>query len=249
MQKPNNALNQRLDRKCEENLLFHLPFRYQDRSRIIPLRAVKPGEHVVIEGEIATVVLPKGGRTRFLCQLTDGSGQVHLRFFYMNAIQLKTLRPGVRLRCFGEVRLGNSGLEMIHPEYHIISEGMDVPVEKTLTPIYPTTEGLSQLFWKKVTDQALQLLMKVGIFQEANDIQVQCPLIFLLNLMFLWKDPTSVFDILLIYYVFRYERLKMQIHYIFHLLSILIFFLSPLISTERYFLLIEQDRFLRSLTA
>ena len=149
-----------------QDLLFHLPLRYQDRTHVYPMRNLRPGEHVVIEGDIATISLPKGGRTRFLCRLSDASGHVHLRFFYINPVQLKTLRPGVRLRCFGEVRLGNSGLEMIHPEYRIVTEGTIIPVDETLTPIYPTTEGLSQLLWRKLTDQALQLLSKGGILHD-----------------------------------------------------------------------------------
>lgn len=149
-----------------QDLLFHLPLRYQDRTRIYPIRTLRPGDHTVIEGEIATISLPKGGRTRLLCRLNDASGHVHLRFFYINSIQLKTMRPGVRLRCFGEVRLGNAGLEMIHPEYRVITEGAIIPVEATLTPIYPTTEGLSQLLWRKLTDQALQLLIKGGMLQD-----------------------------------------------------------------------------------
>lgn len=156
----------RLNVNCVQDLLFHLPFRYQDRSQITPLRAVKPGDHVVIEGEIATVSLPKGGRTRLLCKLFDATSQIQIRFFYMNAVQLKTFKPGGRLRCFGEIRFGNLGLEMIHPECRIIVPGMELPTPKTLTPIYPTTEGLSQLFWRKMTEQALALLSSGGLLQE-----------------------------------------------------------------------------------
>ena len=87
-------------------------------------------------------------------------------FFYINPIQLKALRPGIKLRAFGEVRFGKSGLEMIHPEYRILSDEVIIPVEKNLTPIYPTTEGLSQLFWRKVTDQALKLILQGGVLED-----------------------------------------------------------------------------------
>ena len=151
---------------CVQDLLFHLPLRYQDRTRVYPVRAIEAGDHVVVEGVIETVATPKVGRTRLLCQLRDDSGRLHLRFFYVNAIQFKTLKPGVRIRCYGEVRRGTHGLEMIHPEYRLIIAGDIEPVEETLTPIYPTTEGLSQLMFRKLTDQALVMLANGGILQD-----------------------------------------------------------------------------------
>lgn len=149
-----------------QDLLFHLPFRYQDRTHVYPISTLTPGDHSVIEGVVGTVSTPKGGRTRLLCRLEDATGHIHLRFFYVNSIQFKTWRPGMRVRCFGEVRLGNLGLEMIHPEYRIISEDQVLPVEENLTPIYPTTDGLSQLMWRKLMNQALQLLANGGVLHD-----------------------------------------------------------------------------------
>ena len=149
-----------------QDILFHLPFRYQDRTRIYSIADITSGDMVVIEGEIVSVLLPTGGRTRLVCRLADQTGHVHLRFFYLNSIQLKSLKTGMRLRCFGEVRLGMYGLEMIHPEYTLTSEEIILPTEKNLTPIYPTTEGLSQLMWRKLTTQALQLLSDGGVLQD-----------------------------------------------------------------------------------
>jgi ATP-dependent DNA helicase RecG len=149
-----------------QDLLFHLPLRYQDRTRVYPIRSIEPGDHVVVEGIVETVATPKVGRTRLLCQLRDDSGRLHLRFFYVNAQQYKTLQPGVRVRCYGEVRRGTHGLEMIHPEYHLIFADTILPAEETLTPIYPTTEGLSQLMFRKLTDQALVLLASGGVLQD-----------------------------------------------------------------------------------
>jgi ATP-dependent DNA helicase RecG len=149
-----------------QDLLFHLPSRYQDRTRVFPIRSVKPGDHVVIEGEIISFSTPKVGRTRLLCRLSDATGQINLRFFYINSFQKKQLEIGERLRCFGEVRFGSQGLEMIHPEYHHVQANLIIPVDATLTPIYPTTEGLSQLTFRKLTEQALQLLSNGGALQE-----------------------------------------------------------------------------------
>src|SRR5580698_7869980 len=75
-----------------QDLLFHLPIRYQDRTRIYPLSQLSIGDHVVIEASIATVTKPVGGRTRLLCRIDDASGHIHLRFFYVNPFQLKTFK-------------------------------------------------------------------------------------------------------------------------------------------------------------
>lgn len=159
---------ERLGISYVQDLLFHLPMRYQDRTRIYPMGGLTPGEHVVIEGVLETVSTPlHGGRTRLLCCVRDATGRIHLRFFYVNALQRKTLLPGVRLRCFGEVRRGTHGLEIIHPEYHIVTKQEPQPsVEENLTPIYPTTEGLSQLTFRKLTDHALTLLQQGGVLQD-----------------------------------------------------------------------------------
>lgn len=151
---------------CIQDLLFHLPSRYQDRTRIYPLKDIKPGEHVVVEGEIETISTPKIGKTRLLCRIKDASGRLHLRFFYINSLQKKSLQTGTRIRCFGEVRMGMHGLEMIHPEYRIVSDLIPTLVEENLTPIYPTTEGLNQIMFRKLTHQALDLLMKGGLLHD-----------------------------------------------------------------------------------
>lgn len=149
-----------------QDLLFHLPLRYQDRTRVHPISGLRPGDHVVVEGEVESVTTPKVGKTRLLCQLRDPSGRIHLRFFYVNAQQRQSLQPGLRLRCFGEVRRGTHGLEMIHPEYRIATAGLIAEVEENLTPIYPTTEGLSQLMFRRLTQQALTLLANGGVLQD-----------------------------------------------------------------------------------
>ncbi len=149
-----------------QDLLFHLPMRYQDRTRVYPIANVAPGDHVVIEGEIESVMIPKAGRTRLLCQLRDPSGKLRLRFFHANAQQRQTLKTGTRLRCFGEVRRGTHGLEMVHPEYRLVSAELIAPVEDNLTPIYPTTEGLSQLSFRRLTQAALKLLSTGALLQD-----------------------------------------------------------------------------------
>ena len=155
-----------LDIHCVQDLLFHLPLRYQDRTRIHPIATLTAGDHVVIEGDIENVATPKVGRTRLLCQLRDATGRIHLRFFHANSLQRGTLKVGTRVRCYGEVRRGMHGLEMIHPEYRVVVPDMILQVEENLTPIYPTTDGLSQLSFRKLTGQALKLLEDGGVLHD-----------------------------------------------------------------------------------
>jgi ATP-dependent DNA helicase RecG len=149
-----------------QDLLFHLPLRYQDRTRVFPIADLTPGDHVVVEGEIESAQTPPAGRTRLLCLLRDPSGRIRLRFFHANSAQRQTLKAGSRIRCFGEVRRGTHGLEMIHPEYRLMSAEMIAPVEDNLTPIYPTTDGLSQLSFRRLTQEALKLLNAGGLLQD-----------------------------------------------------------------------------------
>jgi ATP-dependent DNA helicase RecG len=142
-----------------EDLLFHLPLRYQDRTRITPIGALREGVDAVVEGEIRAADVVFGRRRSLLARLQDGSGTLTLRFFHFSAAQKNNLSPGTRLRCFGQVRRGGSGLEMYHPEYRQApgrtAGASGEPVEEALTPIYPTTAGIGQNQWRKLCGQAL----------------------------------------------------------------------------------------------
>ena len=91
-----------------QDLLFHLPLRYQDRTRISPIAALQEGADVVTEGEIRLADIVYGRRRSLVCRLQDGTGTLTLRFFHFSAAQKNCLVPGARLRCFGEVRRGIS---------------------------------------------------------------------------------------------------------------------------------------------
>ncbi len=138
-----------------EDLLFHLPLRYQDRTRITPIAALQPGQDVVVEGEVRVSDIAFGRRRSLVCRIQDGSGTLSLRFFHFSAAQKRNLGPGQRLRCFGEVRRGASGLEIYHPEYQLLHDADPAPVESALTPIYPTTAGITQNTWRKLCAQAV----------------------------------------------------------------------------------------------
>ncbi|MCZ6828762.1 MAG: ATP-dependent DNA helicase RecG [Gammaproteobacteria bacterium] len=140
------------------DLLFHLPLRYQDRTRITPIGALQSGSDAVVEGEIRAADVTFGRRRSLVCRLQDGTGTLTLRFFHFSAAQKNSLAPGTQLRCYGEVRRGASGLELYHPEYRQLSESQTHPVEECLTPIYPSTAGVSQSVWRKLCTQALAVL-------------------------------------------------------------------------------------------
>ena len=140
-----------------QDLLFHLPLRYQDRTRVTAIAVAREGDDMVIEGEIRAADIVFGRRRSLVARLQDGSGTLTLRFFHFSAAQKNNLRTGTRLRCFGQVRRGGSGLEMYHPEYQQLEEG-EYPVEESLTPIYPTTSGIGQSQWRKLCSQALAYL-------------------------------------------------------------------------------------------
>ena len=140
-----------------QDLLFHLPLRYQDRTRVTPIGALQAGTDAVIEGEVKAADIVFGRRRSLVCRLQDGTGTVTLRFFHFSAAQKNNLSNGTRLRCFGEARRGSSGLELYHPEYKLVT-GQQAPMEESLTPIYPSSEGLSQQAWRKLSQQALSLV-------------------------------------------------------------------------------------------
>ncbi len=149
----------RLNIHCVEDILFHFPFRYEDRTRIIPIGKLRVGDHAVIQGTVELSEIKFGRRRMLLTQVSDGTGMISLRFFHFNAQQKAALTRGVKIQCYGEVRKGARQLEMIHPEYKYSTEHEQLAdVEEMLTPIYPTTEGLHQLTLRQLSEQALILL-------------------------------------------------------------------------------------------
>lgn len=139
------------------DMLFHLPLRYQDRTRITPIGTLRAGTEAVVEGDIAAADIVKGRRRSLLVRLKDGSGILSLRFFHFSPAQQQQFTRGLRVRAFGEARAGATGLEIYHPEYRLLHQE-DAPVEEHLTPIYPTTEGLTQPRLRGLIQQALKQL-------------------------------------------------------------------------------------------
>ena len=152
----------RLGIRTIRELLFHLPSRYQDRTRLTALGALRLQQEVVVEGIIQTSQIHFGRRRALLCRIADDTGVLTLRFFYFNRTQQLRLETGRRVRCFGEVRRGPLSLEMVHPEVRLIEDERPdaTPLDGALTPIYPTTEGLHQARLRKLTGAALEVLAR-----------------------------------------------------------------------------------------
>ena len=141
-----------------DDLLFLLPLRYEDRTQLIEVGALEVGARCLVSGEILLAETVFRGRRNLLVRISDSSGQLTLRFFHFSRQQQAQFQPGSHATCFGEVRRGQSGFEMIHPEYRITQEGQDTATTDSLTPIYPATEGVQQGRLRSLTDQALRLM-------------------------------------------------------------------------------------------
>ncbi|MEQ1622310.1 MAG: ATP-dependent DNA helicase RecG [Methylococcales bacterium] len=148
---------EKLGIRVVQDLLFHLPHRYEDRTRVTPIGSLTAGMSALIKGTIEfTDMLPKG-RSSLICRISDGSGFITLKFFHYTASQHNLFKPGTVISCFAEARFGYAGLEMVHPEYKILSDPEQDVTDSRLTPVYPLTEGLNQHQLRKAIKQALAL--------------------------------------------------------------------------------------------
>jgi len=150
---------ERLGLRTLQDLWFHLPLRYEDRTRLTPIRDLRAGDSAQVEGRIEAIERGFRYRPQLRIAITDDSQcTLVLRFFHFNNAQVNQLAVGTRLRCFGEARHGNQGLEMVHPQYQRVAADATAAVEERLTPVYPTTEGLGQKRLAGVIRSALQQL-------------------------------------------------------------------------------------------
>ncbi|MEY8198927.1 MAG: ATP-dependent DNA helicase RecG, partial [Colwellia sp.] len=139
-----------------QDILFHLPLRYEDRTRITTIRDCLPGNFTNIIGEITNNQITHGKRRMLVVDLNDGTGNVQLCFFSFSASQRNSLSIGQTIRCYGEIKRGPRGFQIVHPEYKSLDDDRALtPAEETLTPVYPTTDGLKQISLRNLTDQAL----------------------------------------------------------------------------------------------
>ncbi|MBF0220339.1 MAG: ATP-dependent DNA helicase RecG [Gammaproteobacteria bacterium] len=157
---------QRIGIEQIEDLLFHLPLRYQDRTRLTPIVTLQAGSEALVEGEIISNRLIAGRRRTLQIEIAEGNGQLRLRFFHFNAAQQQNLAVGKRLRCFGLVKWVMQALEIVHPDYQLIATEQLTPVESSLTPIYPTTEGLAQKRLRTLIAQAFLVVEELALLPD-----------------------------------------------------------------------------------
>ncbi len=141
-----------------EDLLFHFPLRYQDRTQTTTIGGLRDQVDAVVEAEVRAAAVTMGRRRTLLVKVEDGTGLLTLRFFHFRQSQVSQFKRGATVQLFGTPRWLGGQVEMIHPEYRI-GAGADL-VEAALTPVYPTASGLGQSTWRKLCSQALNLLSK-----------------------------------------------------------------------------------------
>lgn len=141
-----------------QDLLLHLPLRYEDRTQLYAINDLLPDIYATVEGEVLHSDITFGRRRMLTCQIGDGTGILTLRFFNFNAGMKNSLAPGRRVTAYGEIKRGQRGAEIIHPEYRVQGDNSVVELQETLTPVYSTTEGIRQATLRNLTDQALTLL-------------------------------------------------------------------------------------------
>jgi ATP-dependent DNA helicase RecG len=157
------TLGERLGLRSVQDVLFHLPLRYEDRTRVVPIGTLRNGDRAVVEGEVQLTEVVFRRRRALLVRIADGSGFLTLRFFHFSAAQQEGLARGTRVRCYGEVRMGPGGPEIVHPEYRRVATDAAVQPPESLTPIYPTTEGVQQGRLRMLTGLALAMLSSGGL--------------------------------------------------------------------------------------
>ena len=167
-----------LDLKQVEDLLFHLPLRYEDRRQITPLAALQDGGEYLVRGQVEHAQVKFGGRRSLLVTIRDDGGLLRMRLFHFNQRQQQAFVSGAWIRCFGTARMATGGLEMVHPEYRIADSAAALPVEASLTPIYPLTAGITQTRMRRLVEMALDqaladddLRMPLPGFDEPDSLQ------------------------------------------------------------------------------
>ena len=149
-----------------QDLWLHLPLRYEDRTRLTPIRALQVGVPAQVEGTVEAV--ERGFRYRPVLRVAigdDSRATLVLRFFHFRATQAAQFRPGARLRCYGTPRPGQHGLEIVHPSYRLLGEDEDAALGDSLDPVYPAVEGVGPATLRRLIGQALDRLPEAAVLE------------------------------------------------------------------------------------
>lgn len=135
------------------DLALHLPLRYEDETKVVPISAAPLGEVCQVEGEVLHQEVQFKPRKQLVAQIKGDDGAIlNLRFIHFYPSHQKQLAPGQRVRALGEIKRGYERYEMIHPK---IKSPEKQALATSLTPIYPTTNGLTQPVLRKAVQAAL----------------------------------------------------------------------------------------------
>ncbi|MCF6207942.1 MAG: ATP-dependent DNA helicase RecG, partial [Ghiorsea sp.] len=138
------------------DLLFHLPLRYQDKTKITAINQLNFGQTALIEGEIVKTYQINSRKPMLVCEIDDGTNTIALKFFNFFYSQRAKMIAGSKIRAFGEIRYGKYMMEILHPEYQHFTNPL--PLQDSLTAIYPKSEGINQSTIQKAINQVIDLL-------------------------------------------------------------------------------------------
>ena len=176
-----------------QDAMFHLPFRYEDRTVLTPIGEASYEKSVLIEGEIVKSTVVFRGRRMLFTEIYDGTGRITMRMFNFAMAQHKALKEGLMVRCYGSVTPGPNGKQMIHPQYQIFNKSDDIEIDNHLTPVYPTTSGLQQGRIRKVIQDSIIYCDKHNLLKESASISTDSNYVDLWeNLNFIHNPPSDI---------------------------------------------------------
>ena len=156
--------------KTVQDAAFHLPYRYEDRTNLTPIGNAPYAIPLLIEGEIIKSTVVFRGKRMLITEIFDGTGRLTMRMFHFALAQHKKLKEGHKIRCFGSIRHGPRGKEMIHPQYQVFSKDDEIEIEDHLTPIYPSTSNIQQGRLRKLIQQSILYCQKNDLLKEDWEI-------------------------------------------------------------------------------
>ena len=175
-----------------EDAVFHLPYKYEDRTNLTPIGDAPYETPLLVEGEIVKSTVVFRGKRMLITEIFDGTGRLTMRMFHFALAQHKNLKEGHRIRCFGTIRHGPKGKEMIHPQYQVFSQDEEIEIEDHLTPIYPSTSNLQQGRLRKLIQGSIVYCQKNNLLKENWENEDEDGFKDLLSaLIFIHNPPTE----------------------------------------------------------
>ena len=176
-----------------QDAMFHLPFRYEDRTVLTPIGDASYEKSVLVEGEIVKSTVVFRGKRMLFTEIYDGTGRLTMRMFNFAMAQHKALKEGLMIRCYGPVTPGPNGKQMIHPQYQIFDKSENLDIDNNLTPVYPTTSGLQQGRIRKVIHDSIAYCDKHDLLKESSSLNAESGFPDLWeNLKFIHNPPSDI---------------------------------------------------------